>query len=124
MKRVYFNYMVSLMSYKNNEIILEDYAKEFVTLLKYTINIHNNIVLQHLSENLESILVAYIFDLAGLLENTVKITNSKEKSYLMLRYKNLIIANNAVKELIKNYNDFGDCNLKEIEHVKEILLQL
>ncbi len=124
LKRVYVNYVNELLSFTSNEPILQDYAKQFIDLLKYTINVHNNLVLNELSENLESIIVVYIFDLSELLNNQVRFDTNKEKCGVMSRYKNLVIANNAVKDLLANYDEYGDCDLQELDNVKQILLQL
>jgi len=124
LKRVYVNYVIELLSFTSNEPILQDYAKQFIDLLKYTINVHNNLVLNELSENLESIIVVYIFDLSELLNNQVRFDTNKEKCGVMSRYKNLVIANNAVKDLLANYDEYGDCDLQELDNVKQILLQL
>lgn len=124
LKRVYVNYVIELLSFTSNEPILQDYAKQFIDLLKYIINVHNNLVLNELSENLESIIVVYIFDLSELLNNQVRFDTNKEKCGVMSRYKNLVIANNAVKELLANYDEYGDCDLQELDNVKQILLQL
>ena len=124
LKRVYVNYVIDLLSFTSNEPILQDYAKQFIDLLKYIINVHNNLVLNELSENLESIIVVYIFDLSELLNNQVRFDTNREKCGVMTRYKNLVIANNAVKELLANYDEYGDCDLQELDNVKQILLQL
>ncbi len=124
LKRVYVNYVIELLSFTSNEPILQDYAKQFIDLLKYIINIHNNLVLNELSENLESIIVVYIFDLSELLNNQVRFDTNREKCGVMTRYKNLVIANNAVKDLLANYDEYGDCDLQELDNVKQILLQL
>ena len=123
-KKAYVNYVIDLMSFTSDEPILQDYAKEFINLLKYIINVNNNSVLNELGENLQSILVVYIFDLVELLNHQTQFDTSKEKCHVMMRYKNLVIANNNVKDLLNNYKQYGECHLVELNNVKKILLSL
>ena len=119
-ERGYVIYIIDLLTFKSNVPELNDYAKQFIILLKYIININNNILVSELKPNLDSILVTYITDLSELLKHSLKInyTNCLQK------YKNLVRANKNITKIVKNYNQYGEIICSELDKLKEILLQL
>ena len=64
--------------------------------------------------------MAYIFDLSELLNHSLNINNVN----CLQRYKNLVIANKNVTEIVNNYNQYGDYICQDIEILKKMLLQL
>jgi len=120
LERVYINYVIDLLTFKSNISELNDYAKQFIILLKYIININNNQLVSELKTNLESILVTYIFDLVELLNHNLNINNTK----CLQRYQNLVIANSTITEIVNNYNETGEIICYELNNLKKRLLQL
>ena len=120
LERVYAIYIINLLSFKSNVPELNDYAKQFIILLKYVININNNQLVSELKPNLDSILVTYITDLFSLLNNCLNINNTN----CLQRYQNLVIANKNIIKIVKNYNQYGEIICYELNNLKEMLLQL
>ena len=120
LNKIYLNYIINLLSFKSNVPELNDYAKQLIILLKYIINIDNNLLVAELKPNLDSILVTYIFDLSELLNNSL---NNNKQNYLK-RYLNLVIANKNVIEIVKNYNQYGEYICQDVKFLKKMLLQL
>ena len=44
LNKIYLNYIINLLSFKSNVPELNDYAKQLIILLKYIINIDNNLL--------------------------------------------------------------------------------
>jgi len=61
LKQTYVSYIIELSRVKNICPEINDYAKQFIILLKHIINYNDNWMLNELSDNLESILVVYIY---------------------------------------------------------------
>ena len=120
LERVYVIYIIDLLTFKSDVSELNDYAKQFIILLKYIININNNVLISELKPNLDSILVTYITDLSELLNHNLNINNTN----CLQKYKNLAIANNNITKIVKNYNQYGEIICYELDNLKEILLQL
>jgi len=118
--RIYLNYIINLLSFKSTVYELNDYAKQFIILLKYIININNNLLVSELKPNLESILVTYIFDLTKLLNNSLDIKNTD----CLQRYQNLVIANKNIIEIVKNYNQYDEYICQDVKILKKMLLQI
>jgi len=111
---------MDLLTFKSVVPELNDYAKQFIILLKYVININNNILISELKPNLDSILVTYITDLSDLLHNSLNINNTN----CFQKYQNLVIANKNITKIVKNYNQYGEIICYELDNLKELLLQL
>jgi hypothetical protein len=120
LERVYVIYIMDLLTFKSVVPELNDYAKQFIILLKYVININNNILISELKPNLDSILVTYITDLSDLLHNSLNINNTN----CFQKYQNLVIANKNITKIVKNYNQYGEIICYELDNLKELLLQL
>ena len=120
LERVYVIYIIDLLTFKSDVSELNDYAKQFIILLKYIININNNVLISELKPNLDSILVTYITDLSELLNHNLNINNTN----CLQKYKNLAIANKNITKIVKNYNQYGEIICYELDNLKEILLQL
>ena len=120
LERVYVIYIIDLLTFKSVVPELNDYAKQFIILLKYIININNNILITELKPNLDSILVTYIIDLSELLNHNLNINNT----ICLQKYQNLVIANKNVTKTVKNYNQYGEIICYELDNLKKMLLQL
>ena len=120
LERVYVIYIIDLLTFKSVVPELNEYAKQFIILLKYIININNNILITELKPNLDSILVTYITDLSELLNHCLNINNPK----CLQKYQNLVIANKNVTKIVKNYNQYGEIICYELDNLKKMLLQL
>jgi hypothetical protein len=119
LKQTYVSYIIELTKVTNICPEINDYAKQFIILLKHIINYNDNWILNELSENLESILVVYIYDLSQLLQNKLSFTNISVE-----RYKNLILANKHVINILKTYKTRDEIVYKELVLLKQILLQI
>jgi len=111
---------MDLLTFKSVVPELNDYAKQFIILLKYVININNNVLISELKPNLDSIIVTYITDLSELLHNSLNINNPN----CFQKYQNLVIANKNITKIVKNYNQYGEIICYELDNLKELLLQL
>jgi hypothetical protein len=111
---------MDLLTFKSDVPELNDYAKQFIILLKYIININNNVLISELKSNLDSILVMYITDLSELLNHSLNINNTN----CFQKYQNLSIANKNITKIVKNYNQYGEIICYELDNLKELLLQL
>ena len=118
LESIYINYVIQLKMLKSHEPNLNNYAKEFITLLKYILNVNKNNIVSELKPNIESILISYILDLSNLLNNKLF-----GNDYL-IRYENLKIANERISQIIKKYEIYGENNYNELEKLKYLLLQL
>ena len=118
MERIYINYVIQLKMLKSHEPNLNNYAKEFITLLKYILNVNKNNIVSELKPNIESILISYILDLSNLLNNKLF-----GNDYL-IRYENLKVANERISQIIKKYEIYGENIYNELEKLKYLLLQL
>jgi hypothetical protein len=119
LKQTYVSYIVDLMKFKSDTIEITDYAKQFIILLKNIINYTDNWILNELSENLESILVTYIYDLSQLLQHKLIFDIISVE-----RYKNLVLANKYVTNFLKTYKIHDESVYKELVLLKQILLQI
>ena len=120
LERVYVIYIIDLLTFKSDVSELNDYAKQFIILLKHIINIDNNLLVAELKPNLDSILVTYIYDLSELLNNSLNINDIN----CLKRYQNLVIANKNIIEIVKNYNQYGEYICQDVNILKKMLLQL
>lgn len=120
LERVYVIYIIDLLTFKSNIPELNDYAKQFIILLKYIININNNNLISELKPSLDSILVTYIIDLSELLNHNLNINNIN----CLQKYQNLVMANKNITKIVKNYNQYGEIICYELDNLKEMLLQL
>ena len=120
LNKIYLNYIINLLLFKSNVHELNDYAKQFIILLKHIINIDNNLLVAELKPNLDSILVTYIYDLSELLNNSLNINDIN----CLKRYQNLVIANKNIIEIVKNYNQYGEYICQDVNILKKMLLQL
>ena len=118
LESIYINYVIQLKMLKSHEPNLNNYAKEFITLLKYILNVNKNNIVSELKPNIESILISYILDLSNLLNNKLF-----GNDYL-IRYENLKIANERISQIIKKYEIYGENIYNELEKLKYLLLQL
>ena len=118
LESIYINYVIQLKMLKTHEPNLNNYAKEFITLLKYILNLNKNNIISELKPNIESILVTYILDLSNLLNNKLF-----GNDYL-IRYENLKVANERISQIIKKYEIYGENIYNELEKLKYLLLQL
>jgi len=119
-KQTYVSYIIELSRVKNICPEINDYAKQFIILLKHIINYNDNWMLNELSNNLESILVVYIYDLSQLLQNKLSFTNTISEK----RYQNLVLANKYVIDILKKYKTCDEMAYKELVLLKQILLQI
>lgn len=119
LKQTYISYIVDLMKLKSDTAEIADYSKQFIILLKHIINYTDNWILNELSENLESILVVYIYDLSQLLQHKLIFDNISIE-----RYKNLILANKYIINILKTYKNRDEMIYKELVLLKQILLQI
>jgi hypothetical protein len=120
LKQTYVSYIIELTKIKNICPEINDYAKQFIILLKHIINYTDNWILNELSDNLESILVVYIYDLSQLLQNKLKLDNIVSEK----RYQNLVLANKYVIDILKTYKTRDEMGYKELVLLKQILLQI
>lgn len=120
LKQTYVSYIIELTKVTNICPEINDYAKQFIILLKHIINYTDNWILNEISENLESILVVYIYDLSQLLQNKLSFTNTISEK----RYQNLILANKYVINVLKTYKTRNEMVYKELVLLKQILLQI
>ena len=120
LKQTYVSYIIELTKVTNICPEINDYAKQFIILLKHIINYTDNWILNELSDNLESILVVYIYDLTQLLQNKLKLDNIVSEK----RYQNLTLANKYVIDILKTYKSRDEMGYKELVLLKQILLQI
>ncbi len=120
LKQTYVSYIIELTKVTNICPEINDYAKQFIILLKHIINYTDNWILNELSDNLESILVVYIYDLTQLLQNKLKLDNIVSEK----RYQNLVLANKYVIDILKTYKTRDEMGYKELVLLKQILLQI
>ena len=120
LKQTYVSYIIELTKVTNICPEINDYAKQFIILLKHIINYTDNWILNELSDNLESILVVYIYDLSQLLQNKLKLDNIVSEK----RYQNLTLANKYVIDILKTYKSRDEMGYKELVLLKQILLQI
>jgi hypothetical protein len=109
-KTKYVYYMFQLAQVKIPKLM--EYVCQLMTLLRYAINIKNDIVLEELDECFTSLMLTYIFDINELTHNPTDIEKYND------RHQNLTRINKEIEYQVSNYDP---CYLNEF---KQTLLKV
>jgi hypothetical protein len=104
-KQVYLKFIVQLFPLLKKPLLCE-YANELVILLQNLINVHKNQILFELEDALSSVLVTYIYDIAGLIGGRLNLKKYEP------RHQNLVIINKQTDYHMKHNNSQGLAELK------------
>jgi hypothetical protein len=97
-KTKYVYYMFQLAQVKIPKLM--EYVCQLMTLLRYAINIKNDIVLEELDECFTSLMLTYIFDINELTHNPTDIEKYND------RHQNLIRINKEIEYQVSNYDPY------------------
>jgi hypothetical protein len=104
-KQVYLKLIIQLFPFLKDPI-KQVCANELVILLQNLINVHKNQILFELEDALSSVLVTYIYDIAGLIGGRLDLEKYDP------RHQNLVIINKQTDYHMKHNNSQGLAELK------------